>query len=102
VTFVRELGREIRSNVDPAVLPTDDTDELFDVYAVLLLAVGEDVTRRDVHNAWSAWMTRRDPNHESLVPFDELESSVQAADQPFVDAIRSVARRRRPRRAAAG
>jgi hypothetical protein len=101
VSFLRELGREIRQAVDPAVLPESGVDELFDLYAVLLLAVGEDVTRADVHNAWCAWMVQRHPDHASVVPFEELPREVQAEDQPFVDAIREVFRRRHPRRAAA-
>jgi hypothetical protein len=96
VTFLRELGHEIQAAVDQSALPHEDVDELFDLYALLLLALGEEVTLCDVHNAWTAWMTPRDPAHPSLVPFDDLAPSVQAEDQPFVDAIREVARRQRP------
>lgn len=37
-------------------LPDEDTSSLFRIYAVSLLAKGEEVTREDVHNAWIAWM----------------------------------------------
>jgi hypothetical protein len=53
------------------------------------LAVGEQVSRRDVHNAWTAWMLSQDADHDSLVPFEELDPDTQAEDGPFVKAIRS-------------
>jgi hypothetical protein len=45
----------------------------------------------DVHNAWAAWMLARDPEHRSIRPFEELDAETQAADLPFVEAIRSAA-----------
>lgn len=35
-------------------------------------------------------MSRRDPGHESLVPFEDLARDVQGADDPFVKAIHAV------------
>ena len=69
---------------------------LFLLYAVLLLAKGEDVTREDVHNAWVAWMEFNGEEHKSMVPFTELPPDTQAEDSPFVIAIRSVARKLTP------
>jgi hypothetical protein len=60
------------------------------MYAVLALTVGKDVRAEDVHNAWSAWMTYRDPSHESIKPFTHLSPETKKTDQPFVDAIRKV------------
>lgn len=77
------------------VLPAEDTTGLFLMYAVLLLAKGEEVTREDVHNAWVAWMVGKGAEHESLVPYGNLPADTQAEDSPFVLAIRSVAWRRR-------
>jgi hypothetical protein len=73
------------------VLPEGDTDLLFVMYAVLALTVGEDVRAEDVHDTWSAWMTYRDPSHESIKPFAQLSPETRKTDQPFVDAIRKVA-----------
>jgi hypothetical protein len=39
-------------------------------------------------------MSGIDPNHRSLRPMSELSPEVQAADQPYLDAIRTVARAR--------
>ncbi len=72
-------------------MPDGDTRTLFLMYAVLGLSLGARVTRRDVHNAWTAWMLLRDDDHESLVPFDELDQDTRAEDDPFVVAIRDAA-----------
>jgi hypothetical protein len=76
--------------VPQEALPEGDTDLLFLMYAVLALTVGEDVRAEDVHDTWSAWMTYRDPSHESIKPFAQLKPETKKTDQPFVDAIRKV------------
>lgn len=55
-----------------------------------------DVSREDVHDAWSAWMTLRAKGHEAIVPYPQLEPQVQAEDNPFVVAIRRVAKKGLP------
>jgi hypothetical protein len=92
VTYIDDVAGKIRTAVPPGDLPHAGTEMLFRSYAVLLLAKGESVTRADVHNAWVAWMALRDPDHESLVPYEELEEDTAAADQSYVNAIRQVAR----------
>jgi hypothetical protein len=59
------------------------------MYALLALAKGAEVSAEDVHNAWVAWMQEQDPDHRSLKPFQELDPDTQAADEPFVIAIRA-------------
>ncbi len=95
MTYLDELGAEIRGEVDPRHVPQGDTEQLFRLYAVLLLAKGEHVTAEDVHNAWAAWMAGGNPSHEAVLPFSELDAATQAEDAPFVVAIRRVAGRRR-------
>jgi hypothetical protein len=90
--FLRRIADEIREQLDSDLVPPGDARLLFDIYAVLALALGEKVTATDVHNAWAAWMAARDPDHPSLVPFNELDRATAAADKPFVEAIRVVAR----------
>ena len=92
MTYISRLADSIRSEVPDELLPEGDTNTLFLLYAVLLLAKGEEVTQEDVHNAWSAWMTARGEQHEALVPFKELPPSRRAEDGPYVSAIRRVAR----------
>jgi hypothetical protein len=59
---------------------------------LLALSKGEAVESEDVHDAWSVRATQFDPGNDSLVPFDELTSEVQAQDIIFRDAIREVSR----------
>ena len=92
LTYLDELGARIRSQVPTADLPNENTRGLFRIYAVLLLAKGVAVTSADVHNAWAAWMAGIDPDHEALVPFQELDAEVALDDEPFAKAIRTVAR----------
>lgn len=85
--YIDEIARKIRSAVPASSLP-DDTEALFRIYAVLLLARGSDVSSQDVHNAWVAWMVTKDPGHEALVPYATLSDEVQRQDDPYVTAIR--------------
>jgi len=92
VTYLDPIAEAIKQQVPKDALPAEDATDLFRAYAVLLLAKGEDVTRRDVHNAWVAWMTTRGKRHPSMRPFEELPEDTKAEDSPFVNAIRHVAR----------
>jgi hypothetical protein len=90
--YLDEVAEAIRQVVPQETLPRGDTSALFRGYAVLLLAKGEHVTAADVHNAWVAWMAQQDGDHESLVPFCDLDPGTQAEDSPYVVAIRTIAR----------
>jgi len=87
-TYIRDLANQIRSKFNESEIPDKGLDELFDSYAVLALSKGKSVTNEDVHNAWSAWATKFDPDNKSLVPFDELPSETQSSDTKFTKAIR--------------
>jgi hypothetical protein len=95
MSYVDEIAWAIRCLVPPAVIPDGDTTVLFRIYAVLALARGERVLLEDVHDAWAAWMSGRDPEHRSLKPFGVLAPEVHESDRPYLDAIRAVARERR-------
>lgn len=94
MSYISDLAGEIRAEVPEHLLPTENAELLFLMYAVLLLTKGEGVRPEDVHNAWSGWMTYLGEQHESLVPFNELPAATQSEDEPFVQAIRRVATRR--------
>jgi len=94
MTYLEEFATAIRDAVPSDALPDENTTSLFPMYAVLLLAKGEEVSREDVHNAWVAWTISKGEDHESLVPFSELSPDTQSEDSPFVVAIRTVARTR--------
>jgi len=92
LNYLDDLADKIRAAVPRSHLPDDDTQDLFRMYALLLLAKGEDVDAADVHNAWVAWMASREPEHESLLPFEALSDDVASEDRPYVKAILLVAR----------
>jgi hypothetical protein len=69
-----------------ARLPTCP-DDLLDLYALLVLVLGEDTGLPDVHDAWSVWRNKTDPDHRSLIPFDDLIPEVQQLDSKYLEAI---------------
>lgn len=64
---------------------------LLRIYALLCLTRALNVTKKDVHDAWSAWRADTDPAHKSLVPFEDLSTEVQDLDEPYRMAIWEVA-----------
>ncbi len=93
MTYLDDLAAQIQRRVPKELVPDEDTRSLFRLYALLALAKGSAVDAVDVHNAWAVWMQDRDPDHHSLKPFEELDTETEAADEPFVEAIRAVAKR---------
>lgn len=91
--YLDAIADDIRQRVSDDLLPDEDTSLLFRLYALLALSKGGAVSAADVHNAWALWIQERDPSHRSLKPFAELDAATQAADEPFVEAIRAVAER---------
>ncbi len=91
-TYIDRLARRVYRAAGDGGHPSEAEMPLYRMYAVLVLAKGEETTRRDVHDAWAAWQAGIDPSHRSLVPFEGLLPRVQALDQPFVEAIHVVAR----------
>ena len=91
--YLDDLAEAIRRAVPDDALPEGDTSPLFRMYAVLMLAKGDQVTAADVHNAWVAWMAGENISHDSLVPFVNLDIETQAEDAPYLIAIRQVVRR---------
>lgn len=72
---------------------------LAQMYALLVLTKGEDITLKDVHDAWAMNMNFRPQTptcygheHRSIVPFDELSVETQNKDQKFVNVLRSIAK----------
>lgn len=86
--YLDDIAAEIREHVPEGRMPDGDAEELFRIYAVLLRAKGTDVTRSDVHDAWSAWMAKRNSEHASLVPYENLPEDVRDEDRIFATAIR--------------
>lgn len=91
MNYLTSVADAIVSELPADLVPKEDADGLMLLYAVLCLSLGQAVTARDVHDAWTAWMSGRGEHHSSMVPFDELPADVQAEDEPFAEAIRIVA-----------
>lgn len=91
--YIQRVAEEIRSVLPDESIPEENADALMLVYAVLALTKGEHVDRRDVHNAWAAWMTQADPSHDAIKPYAQLAPDVKREDDPYVNAIRAVALR---------
>lgn len=72
-------------------LPTLDA-ELLELYTLLVLIRGEQVSLRDVHDTWALWRNRTIPGHRSLIPFEQLAPEVQELDRGYVGAIAAAAR----------
>lgn len=77
-----------RIDVEPALL---------DLYTLLAIVRGAQTTWEDVHDAWSVWANQTQPNHQSIVPFDELSKRVQEMDKEYADAIKATASEINPR-----
>ena len=94
MTYLDELAEDLARRLPRHLLPEDqDTGLLLRLYVLLALVKGGKVTAVDVHDAWSVWMTERNPNHPSLRPFHLLDAETQQSDEPFAEAIRELATR---------
>jgi len=89
--YLNDIAAAIRAQVPDEQVPPGDADELFLMYAVLLRAKGTSVTHSDIHDAWSAWMAADNSDHESLIPYDDLDESVREQDRVFATAVRRTA-----------
>lgn len=70
-------------------LEEDLDEEYIEYYALLALTKGKDTTLEDVHDAWS--MIEQDADHESLIPFEDLDEDTKELDRPYLDAIHNAA-----------
>lgn len=89
--YLDDIATRIRSQIPLDDLPDGDLQELFRLYALLLRVKGTDTTQSDVHDAWVAWMTEKNPDHESFVPYDYLDEETQEQDRVFAEAIKKSA-----------
>jgi hypothetical protein len=76
---------KLRANIveELAGLP----DELIDLYTLLGVMFGPLVDSENVHDAWSVWQNKINPNHKSLVRFEDLPEEIQKRDDKYRDAI---------------
>ena len=91
--YLATIAQAIREEVPGSAMPEGNVDLLFLFYALLALTCGEGTNEKDVHDAWTAWMTAAGEEHRSMVPFEQLPGSVTKEDEPYVRAIQTVAKR---------
>lgn len=72
---------------------------LLQLYTLLILTKGENITLKDVHDAWATSMNFRPitPNcygheHKSIIPFDQLSKETQDKDVKFVKKLKKIAK----------
>jgi len=91
MTYIDRIANQIRDALPPKDRPGEHAEELYRLYALLVLTTGEATTLENVHDAWSTWMTAHQPHHESIRPFRQLDAGTRNEDRPYLNAIRSIA-----------
>jgi hypothetical protein len=89
MNYIDDIAQRIQSEVPRDALPDGDIASLFRLYALLALSKGVGVTPKDVHDAWSVWMSAENPDHSAIQPFHALSNSTRREDDVFVEAIRA-------------
>ncbi|MGR6921096.1 DUF7701 domain-containing protein [[Actinomadura] parvosata] len=74
-----------------AVQLPDQDDALLRLYALLVLVKGQETTLKDVHDAWALWRHITNPDHRSMVPFEDLDEATQELDRRYMETIHYVA-----------
>ncbi|GAA1892483.1 DUF7701 domain-containing protein [Actinomadura bangladeshensis] len=93
MSYIDDIADLVRGCLPSEALPPEDAAALFLIYALLVRAKGQATTAEDVHDAWSAWMATVNPEHDALLPFDELSVEARAQDAAYVRAIHDAALR---------
>lgn len=93
-TYV-EAARAALLDASEESYESEDERRLLDLYTLLVMVKGEDVTLEDIHDAWAVWRSRTQADHDSIVPFSGLSAEVQSYDEPYAEAVRAAAPRYR-------
>jgi hypothetical protein len=93
MNYLEAAAQRVEQEIALNLRPEERSQDLYRLYALLVLVKGVDCTLRDVHNAWSTWMTSERPDHHALVPFDKLSAEAQGKDRPYLAAIQRAAAR---------
>jgi hypothetical protein len=89
--YLNDIAKVIKSHIPEERMPSENAEELLNLYAVLVRAKGTNVTESDIHDAWSTWIVKQNKEHESLVPYEDLTPDVREQDVAFTDAVRKTA-----------
>ena len=91
-TYIDKIVDEVKTKANIK------SDYLARYYALLVLTKGNNITLKDVHDAWAMSMNFKPKTdhcfgheHKSIVPFDELNTDVQYKDKKFVEILNGIA-----------
>jgi len=84
MNYIEEIKKELNKILK---MDFERSDELLDLYTLLVFTVGKQCTNEDIHDAWSIWQSKTDPSHNSLIPFGMLEEKIQGLDSKYRDAV---------------
>lgn len=90
MNYIQELKEELAKHITVG-------KGLMNVYALLVLTVGENCTLENIHDAWAVninatWDFEKHGNHRSLVAFNMLAEEVQEKDRMYMEAVQKTAR----------
>lgn len=91
MNYLDRIAHRVGQELAPDLRPDARAEELYRVYALLVLVRGMDCSLQDVHDAWSTWMAADRPEHPALIPFYELTTDAQQKDRPYLHVIHRVA-----------
>lgn len=85
MNYIQEIIEQLNAKL-PGLDPT-----LINFYALLVQVRPFNCSLENVHDAWAIWKNTTNPNHKSLIPFEDLSVEVQDLDHKYMVAIREVA-----------
>lgn len=89
MNYIQEIQKRLNAELK---MSGTEYEGLLETYALLVFVVGENCTNEHIHDAWSIWQNKTQPNHRSLKPFSELTKEVQDLDEPYRLAVVKVAK----------
>jgi len=79
--------QKVRNILDDKLKMGEDYNQLLDLYTLLVFVTQGKCTNEQVHDAWSIWQDKTEPNHKSIIPFRSLIKELQELDSKYRDAI---------------
>ena len=88
MNYIQKIQKQLDIELKMSGTPYEG---LLETYALLVLIVGVNCTQENIHDAWSIWQNKIQPEHRSLKPFEELTKEVQELDEEYRLAVVKVA-----------
>jgi len=88
MNYIQKVQDELEKRLKMRGTPYEG---LLETYGLLVLTVGKNCTQEHIHDAWSIWQNKTQPDHRSIKQFNELTKEVQELDEPYRLAVVEVA-----------